>query len=260
MDDALEFAQQRSTQIQNQGENKKLLELTAEWRNESLRSKYSYHFDWLGRPIIQYPQDMIAMQQIIFDLKPDLIIETGIARGGSLIFYSSLLELNAMCGGPKNAKLIGIDIDIRPHNKKAINEHAMSSRIEMIEGSSTDPKILGDIKAEADQAKTVLICLDSNHTHAHVLDELKCYAPLVSKGSYLVVFDTVIEDSPNDLSNDRPWSHGNNPKTAVQEFLQTCQQEPIKFIDGLGGTLEVDSTIENQFLITVCPSGYLRRC
>ncbi|MGC8603010.1 MAG: cephalosporin hydroxylase family protein [Desulfomonilaceae bacterium] len=212
----------------------------------SIRHKYSYNFAWLGRPIIQYPQDIIAMQEIIFEVKPDLIIETGIAHGGSLIFYASMLELVAACGGPDGV-VLGIDIDIRAHNRKAIEEHPMFKRISMIEGSSIAPEIITQVNEKAKDKKSIMVCLDSNHTHDHVLAELNAYAPLTSVGSYCVVFDTIIEDMPADFFPDRPWGPGNNPKTAVREYLKDHPE------------FEIDKSIEHKLLITVAPDGYLKR-
>lgn len=212
----------------------------------STRPKYSYNFSWLGRPIIQYPQDIIAMQEIIWAVKPDLIIETGIAHGGSLIFHASLLELNAICGGPEDAQVLGIDIEIRPHNRKAIEAHPMFRRISMIEGSSIDKETTEQVYDFVKGKKQIMVILDSMHTHDHVLKELKLYSPLVIKGSYLVVFDTIIEDMPAGSFPERPWDKGNNPKTAVWEFLKNNDR------------FEIDKEIENKLLITVAPDGYLR--
>ncbi len=214
---------------------------------ESIKAKYSYNFSWLGRPIIQYPQDIVAMQEIIWQVKPDLIIETGIAHGGSLIFSASMLELNALCGGPADAEVLGLDIEIRPHNRKAIEDHPMSRRITMIEGDSTADEVVAQVYDKAKEHRTILVCLDSNHTHEHVLKELRAYAPLTSVGSYCVVFDTLIEDMPEGSFPDRPWGKGNNPKTAVWEYLR----EHDEFV--------VDEMIENKLLITVAPGGYLKR-
>ncbi len=214
---------------------------------ESLVTKYSYNFSWLGRPIIQYPQDIMAMQEIIWNVQPDLIIETGIAHGGSIIFSASMLELNAACGGPRDAEVIGVDIDIRAHNREAIEAHPLFRRISMIEGSSIDPEIVARVRAKAESKRRVLVCLDSNHTHDHVLAELEAYAPLTSIGSYCVAFDTIIEDMPSDLSADRPWDHGNNPKTAVHAFLENHPE------------FESDRRVDHKLLISVAPEGYLKR-
>lgn len=218
-----------------------LLTLSRQWLKEAANIRYGYNFTWMGRPIIQVPQDIIAMQEIIWQVQPDLIIETGIAHGGSLIFYASMLEL---LGG--EGQVIGVDIDIRDHNRVEIETHPMHKRITMIQGSSVDDGIVQQVYDLTKVRKPILVVLDSNHTHAHVLRELELYSPLVTRGSYLVVFDTVVEDMPEDFFPDRPWGKGNNPKTAVWEFLKTND----RFV--------VDKDIENKLLITVAPDGYLR--
>lgn len=223
----------------NSDEN--LQNLTNHWFIESCRHKYSYNFSWMGRPIIQFPQDIIAMQEIIWQVKPDLIVETGIAHGGSLIFYASMLELIGEGG-----QILGIDVDIRQHNRVEIEKHPMFKRITMIEGSSIDEEIAKQVFDFAKGNSRVLVVLDSNHTHDHVLKELELYSPLVTKDSYLVVFDTVVEDMPEDFFPDRPWGKGNNPKTAVWEFLKTNKR------------FEIDKDIEAKLLITVAPDGYLK--
>lgn len=212
-----------------------------DWLCATARFKYSYNFRWLGRPIIQYPQDIIAMQELIWQVRPDLIIETGIAHGGSLIFYASMLEL---IGG--DGQLLGIDIEIRPHNRSAIEKHPMFKRITMIEGPSVDPDIVTRVRGFAAGRRRVLVVLDSNHTHEHVARELELYSPLVTKGSYIVVFDTVIEDMPDGSFPGRPWGKGNNPKTAVHQFLTTNNR------------FEIDKEIEHKLLVTVAPDGYLK--
>ncbi|MDZ7751188.1 MAG: cephalosporin hydroxylase family protein [Gammaproteobacteria bacterium] len=213
----------------------------------SLFAKYSYNFSWLGRPVIQYPQDLIAMQQIIWSVQPDVIIESGIAHGGSLVFYASMLALNATCGGSQDARVIGVDIDIRGHNRAAIEAHPMFNRISMIEGSSVDPEVIEKVRGEAEGKQTVLVCLDSNHTHEHVLAELKAYAPLTSVGSYCVVFDTIVEETPECCPADRPWGKGNNPMTAVHEYLAAHPE------------FEVDRDMDYRLLISAAPEGYLKR-
>jgi cephalosporin hydroxylase len=211
------------------------------------KAKYAYNFFWLGVPILQAPQDLQALQEIIWEVKPDLIIESGIAWGGSLIFSASMLAILEACGDIENGEVVGIDIDIRSHNKKAILAHPLSKKIIMFEGSSTDEKIIAQVKAFAQKKKRVMVCLDSNHTHAHVLTELKAYAPLVSVGSYCMVGDTGIEDLPEGTTNDRPWGKGNNPKTAVWAFLK----ENDDFV--------IDKTIDSKLIITGSPDGYLKR-
>jgi cephalosporin hydroxylase len=246
-------------EVKEQGKSESLQALTRQWMDESIKTNYSYHFEWLGRPIIQYPQDIVGTQQLLWAVKPDLIIETGVARGGSLIFYASLLELIAQCGGPADAQVLGIDIDIRAHNKEAILSHPMSKRIEMMQGSSVDQSIFDQVKQRAMKAKKVMVCLDSNHTHDHVLEELRLYAQLVSVDSYLIVFDTVVEDLPSNLIKDRPWAKGNNPKTAVFEFLKEIERKSVIGTDNQPLNFEIDRHIENQLLITVAPSGFLKR-
>ena len=228
-----------------------------EFMRASTQPKYSYNFSWMGRPIIQYPQDMVAMQELIWSIKPDLIIETGIAHGGSLIFSASMLAQLDMCDAieagisfnPKEScrKVLGIDIDIRVHNRVAIEAHPMVSRIQMIQGSSIAPEIIEQVKQVASGYKRTLVCLDSNHTHEHVLAELEAYAPLTSVDSYCVVFDTIIENLPSGMFPDRPWGAGDNPKTAVREYLRSHPE------------FEIDKSVEHKLLITVAPDGYLKR-
>jgi cephalosporin hydroxylase len=227
------------------------------WVREITRHKYAYNFTWMGRPIIQFPQDIAAMQELIWQIKPDLIIETGIAHGGSLIFSASMLAMLDMCEAidagatlnPKESKrkVLGIDIDIRAHNRAAMEAHPMASRIQMIQGSSIAPEIIKQVHTFAKNYQTILVCLDSNHTHDHVLAELESYAPLTSASSYCVVFDTIIENMPTGSFPDRPWDKGNNPKTAVWEFLKSHPE------------FEIDKGIQNKLLITVAPDGYLKR-
>lgn len=239
------------------GRDGKLIKESLDWLNHANTRKYSYHFEWQGRPIIQYPQDIVAMQELIWSIKPDLIIETGIAHGGSLIFSASMLALLDICDAietgetlnPKTShrKVLGIDIDIRAHNRIAIEAHPMASRIEMIQGSSIAPEIIEQVHAVAANYSRVLVCLDSNHTHQHVLAELQAYAELTSVGSYCCVFDTIIEDMPKEMFPNRPWGPGNNPKTAVWEYLKTHSE------------FEIDKSIQNKLLITVGPDGFLKR-
>ena len=215
---------------------------TIDWINAVAPHKYTYNFTWLGRPVIQFPQDLSALQEIIWSTRPDLIIETGIAHGGSLIFHASILHLLGNEG-----RVLGVDIDIRDHNRKAIEAHPMASRIQMIEGSSIAADIVAKVRDVAKDYKRILVCLDSNHTHEHVLAELEAYAPLTSVGSYCIVFDTIVEDMPTETFPDRPWGPKNNPKTAVWEYLKTRPD------------FEVDKSIDDKLLISVAPNGYLKR-
>lgn len=242
-----QFKRECAEEVAVQGADVALGCASGAWVNLANARKYSYHFEWLGRPIIQYPQDIISMQETIWSVQPDLIVETGIAHGGSLIFFASMLELNAACGGPDNAEVLGVDIDIRAHNREAIEAHPMFKRISMIQGSSIAPEIIDQVKAKAAGKQRVLVCLDSNHTHDHVRAELEAYAPLTSVGSYCIVFDTIIEDMPSDMFPDRPWGPGNNPKTAVREYLKAHPE------------FEIDKQIDYKLLISVAPDGYLKR-
>jgi cephalosporin hydroxylase len=241
------FKREGAAEIADMGNDGELALTTRLWMERANRKKYSYHFEWMGRPVIQYPQDILAVQEIIWSAKPDLIIETGIAHGGSLIFSASMLELNAISGGPQDAQVLGIDIDIRAHNRAAIKAHPMMRRIAMIEGSSVAPEVISQVKAKAAGKRSVIVLLDSNHTHEHVLAELEAYANLVTIGSYCVVFDTAIEDMPDDAFNDRPWGKGNNAKTAVWDFLKRHSE------------FEIDKSIQHKLVITVAPDGYLKR-
>ena len=217
-------------------------ERSRQWVRDVGPLRYAYNFSWMGRPIIQLPQDIVAMQELIWQIKPALIVETGVAHGGSLIFYASMLELLGQGG-----RVIGVDIDIRAHNRAAIVDHPMSKRIELIQGSSIDPSIVDEVHRRAAGASPVLVVLDSNHTHDHVLHELLAYQDLVTAGSYLVVFDTAIEALPADAFPDRPWGPGNSPASAVRVFLESHPD------------FEPDADIDAKLLISVAPVGYLRR-
>jgi cephalosporin hydroxylase len=236
------FIEEREQRIHQNQMNNSLQKAAKEFNVESNKVQYSYNFSWMGRPIIQYPQDMIAMQEIIWQVKPDLIIETGIAHGGSLIYYASLLELIG------KGEVLGIDIDIREHNRREIEKHPMFKRIKMIQGSSVSNEIIEKVKDCAAGKKSVIVCLDSNHTHEHVLRELELYSPFVSLHSYIVVFDTIVEDLPEGyFSQKRPWGISNNPRTAVEQFLE------------IDKGFEIDTSIDNKLLISVAPKGYLKR-
>lgn len=242
MNELERFAQEVAANIKGLGEDIDVQALSRIWVREVTRHRYSYNFTWMGRPIIQTPQDMVALQEIMWRTRPDLVIETGIAHGGSLIYLASLMEL---LGG--DGRVVGVDIEIRPHNRVEIEKHPMAHRIKLIEGSSVDPAIVAEVVREIAGRKRVMVILDSNHTLDHVQRELELYSPLVSKGCYLIVFDTLLEDMPVDLQGERPWGPGNGPKTAVHRFLQSNKR------------FEIDKSIEHKLLITVAPDGYLRR-
>ncbi len=235
------FKKEVDWNIERIGKNKKLQTLGRNFAVQAALNKYLYNFTWLGRPILQYPQDMYAMQELIWRIKPDLVIETGIAHGGSLILSASILELINGKG-----RVLGIDINIRKHNRKEIEKHRMFKRISMIEGSSTDSIVLARVKKTAKGKKRVLVFLDSNHTKDHVFRELELYSPFVTRGSYIVVFDGLVEYMPIG-SNKRPWDKGNNPLTAVKTFLKSHKD------------FKVDKKIESKLLITAATGGYLKR-
>lgn len=242
-----EFAQQSAREIASQGADKLLLAATRDLHRAMGRYNYFHHFSWAGLPVIQCPQDIIQMQELVWRIQPDLVIETGVARGGSLMLYASLLALNAMCGGPQDAKVLGVDINIREHNRAKIEAHPLFNRISMIEGSSISPYVIDKVRAFVDRKAKVIVCLDSNHTHDHVLAELEAYAPLTSVGSYCVVFDTLIDEFPAEDYRNATWGPGNNPKTAVREFLMTHTE------------FEIDKSIQDKLLMTGAPDGFLKR-
>jgi cephalosporin hydroxylase len=206
----------------------------------SMPYRYTYNWTWLGRPVIQYPQDLLALQEIIWKTKPSVVVETGIAHGGSLVFSASIL---ALLGGER--EVIGVDIDIRSHNRSAIEAHPLASKIVMFEGSSIDAALVARVR-ERVAGRPAMVILDSNHTADHVAAELEHYAPLVGAGSYVVVMDTAIEHLDKSLFSDRPWGPGNSPMTAVDGFLA---REP-RFV--------IDEEYDAKLLFTVAPRGYLR--
>jgi cephalosporin hydroxylase len=240
-DDREAFEEESRANVARMGEDAPLRELSDEWIRATSEHDYSYNFRWLGLPIIQLPQDIVAVQELIWRVRPDLVIETGIARGGSTIFYASMLEL---LGG--QGRVVAIDVDIRPHNRGAMEEHPLFHRIELIEGSSIDPAVTERVREQAHSAERVMVALDSNHTREHVLAELREYGPLVTRDSYLMVFDTVIEQLPEDAFPDKPWSRGNNPATAVEDYLS----EDDRF--------EVDASVDARLLLSYAPGGYLK--
>ncbi|NOT22120.1 MAG: cephalosporin hydroxylase [Nitrospiraceae bacterium] len=223
------------------------------------KANYVYNFTWLGVPILQIPQDLQAMQEIIWLVKPDLIIETGVAWGGSLMFTASMLAILEACGQIDEGRVVGIDLEIRPHNKQAIAAHPLARKITLVEGSSIDEAVVSQVRAIAAQYKRVMVCLDSHHTHDHVLAELESYAPLVGVGSYCLVGDTIIEDAPEGMCGNRPWGKGNSPKTAVWEYLRRLRTEGRQDVDGNVMRFEIDHGCEDKIVLTGSPDGYLRR-
>ena len=264
-----EFKKEVKNNILGLSKDKLLAKSTKAWFKQSLINKYSYNFTSFSVPIIQYPQDMIALQELIWEVKPDLVIEAGIAHGGSLIQSASVLALieyaeavssNSVIDPTQTSrKVLGLDIDIRPHNKEVIENHFLSSRIDMIEGSSISDKVVRRVHEYAKDFSNIFVILDSNHTNDHVLSELKAYAPLVSIGSYCVVYDTVIEDLDENQFPDRPWGPGDNPKTALHEYLKILEDENINAVDGKKLNFLINKDIESKIQITVGPDGYLKR-
>jgi cephalosporin hydroxylase len=237
-----EFEERNADFMRQMTHDRDLARLSREWYSRASRYEYSYHFTWLGRPVIQFPQDLLAVQEIVWKVQPDLIIETGIARGGSLIFSASLLELLGNDG-----RVVGIDVDIRPHNRAEIERHPMAKRITMIEGSSVADHVVAKVRDIASLSTRALVLLDSNHSMEHVGRELELYGPLVTPGSYLVAFDTIIGCMPEGFSQGRPWGPKDNPLVAVQRFLEGNPE------------FEIDQEIDSKLLITSAPGGYLRR-
>ena len=265
MNEIEKFLAEVDDNIESIGNDAGLKRKSLDWLNAIVPHKYVYNFSWMGRPIIQLPQDIVAVQELIWKVKPDLVIETGIAHGGSLILTSSMLALLDYCDAveksskldPKNPKryVLGIDIDIRTHNYEAIEVHPMRNRIKMIEGSSISADIISQVKKAAAPFKKIMVFLDSNHTHDHVLKELEAYAELTSIGSYCIVFDTVIEDIDDKYNLNKPWQIGDNPKTAVHEFLKKSKAKDTNNV----AKFQIDKTIQDKLLITVAPDGFLRR-
>jgi cephalosporin hydroxylase len=252
-----QFDQERRQRIEGYRGDAAFTAQSQAWLEASMRRRYVYNYDWLGRPIIQYPQDMVAMQELVWATRPDLIIETGIAHGGSLVLSASLLAMLDYCDAvgagtvldPKASKrrVLGLDIDIRAHNREAIESHPLAHKIVMIQGSSISPEVIAEVQAYARGYQRIMVCLDSNHTHDHVLAELRAYASLTTRGCYCVVFDTFVEDMPADLFPDRPWAPGDNPKTALHAYLK---EQP---------GFEIDTTITHKLQVTVAPDGFLKR-
>jgi cephalosporin hydroxylase len=256
------FEDEKARRIASYRSQEHWREASLAWLREAFEQRYMYHFAWLGRPIIQIPIDMVAVQEIVWSVGPDLIVETGIAHGGSLMLSASLLALLDFCDAavqgvacdPRRSRrrVLGIDVDIRRHNRELIEAHPLAHLVTTIEGSSIDPATVAQVRAVAAGHQRVLVILDSNHTHEHVLAELEAYAPLVSVGSYCIVFDTVVEDLPAGVFPDRPFGPGNNPKTAVHEYVR-------RTAGGSGPRFALDHDLEAKLLITSAPDGFLRR-
>ena len=257
MSEISQFAQERAQRIEEFGKDSSFKDLALTWVEASMKRKYIYNFDWMGRPIIQYPEDMVGVQELIWKIRPDVIVETGIALGGSIVLSASMLALLDYCDAVQSGsmldpskpkrKVVAVDIDIRQHNRQAIEAHPLSNRLVLIEGSSIAEETINKVRESVGDAKKVLVFLDSMHTHDHVLAELEAYAPMVTKDSYCVVFDTVVEDLPKDYFENRPWNPGNSPKSALHEYLRSHPE----FV--------IDQTIHDKMMITAVPHGHLKR-
>lgn len=263
------FKKERLDNAATYKNNAPMREAAQDWLIQCFRNEYMHNFAWAGRPIIQLPADVVAFQEIVWNVKPDLIIEMGIAHGGSLTLSASLLALLDYCDAIENKtmldpskparRVLAVDIDIRSHNREAIEKHPLANRIDMIEGSSISEEVAAKVAKIAAGYKNVLLCLDSNHTHDHVIKELEFYAPLVSKGSYCLAFDTVIEDLPDDMFPNRPWKVGDNSKTAVFAYLEKLKSQDVKGSDGQKLDFEIDYSVQNKLLVSAIPDGILKR-
>lgn len=237
----IEFQEWRKKLLGSQSNNLEFKAASSDWMQLSVDNKYSYQFDWLGVPIIQMPEDLIIFQEIVYKSQPDLIIETGVARGGSIIFWASIQKLCGITG-----KVLGVDIDIRQHARSAINESNFKDEIDLIEGSSIEDEVVNQVKKIVSQHKRIMVVLDSNHTHEHVLSELEIYSKFVTKDCFLLVLDTVIDDLKVDPM--RPWGPGSSPKSAVKEFMLKTSEDFIN-----------EQSYENRALLSVAPYGYWRK-
>ncbi len=245
------FKEEVKNLIKEQGQNKLLNQKADSFFLESVYSKYSYLFSWLGRPIIQYPQDILMVQELVYKVNPEIIIETGVAHGGSLCLSASLLALldlkDNISRKESKRKVVGIDVEIRNHNRIAIENHFLSNYIDLIEGSSIDENVIGEIEEICKSSKSTMVFLDSNHSEEHVLEELILYSKFVTKDSYLIVFDTSIEFFKEIDYTGKKWAVGNNPRTAISKFLTK------------NNDFEIDSNIDDKLLISVAKEGYLKR-
>lgn len=269
LDPVTAFQAENSATIAAYAQDQAWQEQSKSWLDLAFRNRYMYHFEWLGRPIIQLPADLMALQEVVWQTKPDLIIEAGIAHGGSLVLNASILALLELSDAqvqqqqldPNRPKrqVLGIDIDIRAHNRAAIEAHPMAPWITMIEGSSIDPAVIRQVHDTARNYERVLVVLDSNHTHDHVLSELEAYAPLTTRDSYCLVFDTIIEELPDEIFSNRPWSKGNSPQTAIADYLTCLTGEGRSASDGGGLMLAPDEELNAKLMLSAAPGGYLKR-
>lgn len=254
-----EFEQERLSQVGTYHSNTAMMESRDRWLEQAFSQRFMYNFDWMGRPIIQMPADIVGWQEVLWQDKPDLVIETGIAHGGSLILSASVLALlDLFDGNPRGTRrVLGVDIDIREHNRREIESHPLAVNIDMIEGPSTSPEVLAEVRKRASVASRISVALDSNHTHDHVMDELRNYASLVSPDLHCVVFDTIVEYLPEEVFPDRTWAPGNSPASALEEYLS---QPGIQTDDdGRSVVFERSEWFNNKLLASAAPGGFIRR-
>ncbi|MEM8552860.1 MAG: CmcI family methyltransferase [Pseudomonadota bacterium] len=263
------FRAERSATIQSYGSDSAFKALSADWTRAAFERRYMYNWEALGRPVIQLPADMMALSEVIWAVKPDVIVETGIAHGGSVVHSAAQLALIDLCEAAENGetvdprapkrRVVAVDIDIRQHNRAAMEAHPLAPRIALIEGSSLDQSVIDAVYAHAEGAQSILVCLDSNHTHDHVLGELRAYAPLTSQGSYCLVFDTIIEHLPKDFFQNRPWNPGDSPASAITAYQRACEAEGLTGVDGAPLRLALDEEMDGKLMLTAAPGGFLKR-
>ncbi|MDG1286926.1 MAG: CmcI family methyltransferase [Rickettsiales bacterium] len=238
-----QFLDERHADIVKMGQDEELRQKSLEWMHHADKYKYTYNYSWMGRPVIKYPNDMMIQQELMWALKPDLVIETGIAHGGSIIFTAAMMEMMGIDG-----EVVGIDIDIRKHNRDAIEAHPMMKRITMYEGDSVSSEMVEKVRAHTEGKKCVMVILDSLHSHEHVYKELQAYADMTTVGSYCVLPDTFIEFFPKGYYSDtRPWDVGDNPYTAMQQYMSEVNH------------FEIDKSLTHKAMITETIDGYLKR-
>lgn len=267
-DPAAQFQREKAARIAAYPADPEFGRLSAAWTQAAFERRYMYNWEWMGRPVIQLPADMLALGEAIWSSRPDLVIETGVAHGGSVVHSAAMLALIDLAEAAERGetldpaaprrRVVAVDIDIRPHNRAALESHPLASRITLIEGSSLDPDVIAQVRALA-RGRRAMVCLDSNHTHDHVLGELRAYAPLTARGAHCVVFDTIIEDLPRDFFADRPWNPGDSPRTAIAAFLEECARDGAVGADGAPLKLTLDAAIDAKLMLTAAPGGFLRR-
>ncbi|NGQ89451.1 cephalosporin hydroxylase [Rhodobacter sp. HX-7-19] len=243
-DDREAFARHSRDQSVALGKDKEVFDASTNFMLKLDPYDYSYLWTWMGVPIIQMPADILATQEVIWATQPDIIIETGVARGGSVLFMASLLQLIG------KGQVIGVDIDIRAHNRDTIENHPMSHRVTLVEGGSTAPETLAAVKALIPEGARVMVILDSDHSRDHVLAECRAYAPLVTEGCYMVVADTMIghvDESDAPRKRSKLWFKGNEPLTALRMFLSE------------NASFEVDEVLNGKLVLSSSPGGYIRK-